>query len=458
MKLNAKTFIDATEIMWNLDENGVLTLEGHGKIPNFDCGPNPSAPWKSVKDQIVEIQIMEGVTEIGVNAFKECKKLKKVVLPHSLGRIQMHAFWNCRQLVCIESERTDFKYVYDDRECQYVIFDGYHKRKDTVIFGIDSFRNVPWSKSKWGDFYCNGEVFYVTFTGEAEEMVIPEGIRVIKPFAMNAVEVDSVVLPNTLEVIEELAFAGSNIKSRMFLPNSIKTVSPYAFSDCFISLISFPFSWNPEKIRWKRTTSEMIRRQKFPEYIKRFSLSLLENKSFGRFRKMQVTENKEIYHRDGTVTRVRNDKDIDIGKCMYRRIRLGKVLLCVTYEDNKVVSVKSFAWNNYYELPNEYLMYPVQDEGKELLPWRDSFTYQERDDIVYAFCDTDGEALKNAEVLRFRHPDSHEEWFWSDDIGNFGGPLEMEFLEMWLSMHLEITVDSTEENMENDRYRWFVDV
>ena len=51
-----------------------------------------------------------------------------------------------------------------------------------------------------------------------------------------------------------------------------------------------------------------------------------------------------------------------------------------------------------------------------------------------------------------------EEWFWTENDGNFGGPLELEFLNTWLSRHPEIQVDSRDENMEKEKYRLFVSV
>ena len=203
MKHNVDSFVCKKEINWNLDENGVLTLEGQGKIPNYDCGRNPSAPWKNVNDQIMEIRIMEGITGIGMNTFRDCENLKKVALPDSLGRIQAYAFWNCKQLVCIESDRTDFKYIYDDRD---------YEKDDTVIFGIESFHNVPWCNARWGDFYSHEGILYITFAGEAQNLVIPKGICVLKSFSMNHLDVTSILLPDTLEVIENFVFSDSTVK------------------------------------------------------------------------------------------------------------------------------------------------------------------------------------------------------------------------------------------------------
>lgn len=444
MKQKEDTFVGKNEISWNLDEHGILTMEGQGKIPDCDCGCNASAPWKNVLNQIRELHIMEGVTEIGMKAFMDCENLEKVVLPHSLRRIHAYAFWDCKRLACIESDRNDFQYVYDDRNDQ---------KENLLIFGVESFHNVPWSRSRWGDFYIRYDRLYVTFAGGSQNLIVPEGVRVIKSFSTNHLNVDSVKLPKTLEVIENFAFSDSTVKEEMILPDSVSDLDPYAFADCSVLLKDSPILKKMIRTGWGLPKEE---RNRVPGYFKQYSVSLLARKRFGKFRKIIVTENKP--KQNGTLPSLVLDSSIDVGRSIYRRIRGGKVILCVSYKDNRVLSVKSFAWHRVYEIPNEYLMYPVLDEEDGVLPWRDSFTYQEKEDIVQAFEISDGAFLKNIGMLRVQDPDTYEEWFWSDDRENFGGPLEISFLHMWLSLHPEITVDSKKENIENDRYRWFVDV
>lgn len=449
MKKTAEKLISKNEMNWSIDNSGVLTIEGLGKIPDYDCGRNPSAPWENVKDQILKICIGEGITEIGINAFNSCRNLKKVVLPSSLRRIHAYAFRNCRELICMEMDCKDMKYIYDNRE---------YDEENTIIFGIDTFQNVPWCRNRWGTFYIQNNILYITFAGEEKKLMVPEGVRVLKSFSMSHLNVDSITFPNTLEEIEDFAFSDSTINEALIIPQSTHTVGSYAFADSNILQISFPFSLRPEKTEWNRTDGKKVRCRKKPDFINRYSIRLLKRKKFGKFKKLEVVENKPIHHRDGTVTNVRDDKTIDVGLSIYRRIRMGKILLCVSYKNNRIHSVKSFAWVREESLADEYLMYPVLDPGEELLPWRDSSTYQEKEDIVYAFSCSDGEELHASGALRRCHPDTHEEWFWSDDRENFGGPLELDFLNMWLSLHPEVTVDSTEDNMEKDNVRWFVSV
>ena len=446
MEHNVDIIVKENKMNWNLDEKGVLTIKGQNKIPHYDCGSHPSAPWKDISDQIIEIHIMEGMTEIGINAFKGCENLEKVILPHSLRRIHAYAFWNCNKLVSIVSDRDDFKYIYDDRD---------YAEDNTLIFGVESFYNVPWSKIRWGDFYTRDNMLYVTFSKVARRLTLPEGITVLKSFSMNYLAVDLVVLPGTLETIEDFAFSNSIVKEKMLLPDSVSQLAPYALADCSIL---WQDSDTMKEIVKRRRKLPKEHRKRMPAYFNHYSVASIKRKSFEKFRMIKVIEKQPKRKIGDRLQSFVVDEEIDVGNSIYRRIRSGKVILCITYENNRIISVKSFVWSRKYELPAEYLMYPVYEKRDGLLPWRDSFVYHEKEDIIAGFVDLDGAALKEKGVLRLRHPDTHEEWFWSDDKENFGGPLEMQCLETWLSLHSDITVDSTAENKEKDWYRLFVDV
>lgn len=61
-------------LTWTFNtETGVLTIEGTGKMTNYDAS-NP-APWDEYKDQIKKIVVSDGVTTIGKGAFMGCASL-----------------------------------------------------------------------------------------------------------------------------------------------------------------------------------------------------------------------------------------------------------------------------------------------------------------------------------------------------------------------------------------------
>ncbi|MGI6095685.1 MAG: leucine-rich repeat domain-containing protein [Lachnospiraceae bacterium] len=434
-------------INWKIEESGLLIIEGDGKMPDYSCGKNPASPWEDKKDCILSVFIGEGITEIGINAFRDCFHLKKVILPKTLKRIQAYAFRDCISLEQVEAGDREWRYVYDRRADD----------DNVIIFGVETFLNVPWTKSRWGNFYCCQDALYVCFSS-GDRITIPEGIRILKSFCFSDIQANKIILPESLEEIEGFAFSQTSATGRLRIPDGICTIDPYAFADSRFCSISFPTGWNPQKMPWARGEVKMSQRQRFPKLIGRYSVGHIKNENLGKFRRLQIVENKPIRHKNGQVTAILEGKPVDVGASMLRRMYSGRILICVSYEDNRVTSVKSFSWAKDYGLVNEYLMYPVQMEDEKVEIWSDSFTWQEQSDVRYAFWDQDGKALKEAGVLRFRQPDAHEEWFWAENDGNFGGPMELEFLKSWMKMYPEVVIDSAEENRENGQYRWFVGI
>ena len=78
-------------ITWNLDRNGILTLEGNGMMPDFS-----ETPWHP--DLVRSVVISEGITSIGKNAFKKCKNLTSVYISNTVKLIGDNAFYNCKHL------------------------------------------------------------------------------------------------------------------------------------------------------------------------------------------------------------------------------------------------------------------------------------------------------------------------------------------------------------------------
>lgn len=88
-------------INWTFDDStGTLTVSGEGILNYYElneeegisAGTNPFADFYN---EIVVLEVNEGVTEIGLEAFKDCKNLVTVNLPESLEVIGDGAFQGC---------------------------------------------------------------------------------------------------------------------------------------------------------------------------------------------------------------------------------------------------------------------------------------------------------------------------------------------------------------------------
>lgn len=87
----APNFGTIGKLEWALHNDGLLTVSGTGKMPDYSAAQ--AAPWAKVK--IRKIQIGEGITYIGSQAFSGCKNLAEVALPGSLEGIGAGAFQGC---------------------------------------------------------------------------------------------------------------------------------------------------------------------------------------------------------------------------------------------------------------------------------------------------------------------------------------------------------------------------
>lgn len=82
---------------WTLS-GSTLTISGQGKMQNYYDPQDRKAPWKEYADQIHEIVVNPGITDIGDYAFNECTNATTVSLPEGLLTIGQHAFTKCSSL------------------------------------------------------------------------------------------------------------------------------------------------------------------------------------------------------------------------------------------------------------------------------------------------------------------------------------------------------------------------
>ncbi len=78
---------------WTLDHVGLLVIDGKGKMPDWP-------PWH-FPSFIKQVQISDGVTSIGRQAFSGCKSLTSIHIPDSVICIRDKAFLGCENLTSI---------------------------------------------------------------------------------------------------------------------------------------------------------------------------------------------------------------------------------------------------------------------------------------------------------------------------------------------------------------------
>lgn len=100
MPLNVSAATSGTcgdNLTWTLDDNGTLTISGTGDMDShWSRGIMPK--WYKFHENIINIYIEEGVTNISNYAFAFCFNAECVTMPNSLSYIGSSAFQGCKSL------------------------------------------------------------------------------------------------------------------------------------------------------------------------------------------------------------------------------------------------------------------------------------------------------------------------------------------------------------------------
>ena len=82
------------KISWTLDNNKLI-ISGTGDMYDFEAG---KAPWNSISNYVTAVEIQDGVTGIGNNAFYNMTGVKTVEIADSVNKIGESAFNSCLSL------------------------------------------------------------------------------------------------------------------------------------------------------------------------------------------------------------------------------------------------------------------------------------------------------------------------------------------------------------------------
>lgn len=169
----------------SIPNNGNLYV-GDSLVKNLIINENIKEYGFSDFDSIETVGIEDGVTEIGNGAFTGCKNLKKVTLPNTINKIGSFAFMGCDKLEEI---------------------------------------NIPQSveliQDKIGVFMRSG-IKTITIPGTAK--IIPS------KFCLECTELTNVTIGDGIKYIGRDAFKGCSSLTSVFIPKSVTTVMPNAFS------------------------------------------------------------------------------------------------------------------------------------------------------------------------------------------------------------------------------------
>ncbi len=219
-------------VFWKLDDQGKLTVFGEGKMAFYFAvdGPDseelyakyyPNWNWRVYCDQIVEVEIQNGVTSIAEDAFYQFEKLQKVTLPDTLEEIEGAAFHDCCLLKSIDI--PDSVKVIGQHA-----FANCHGLTDVSIpSGVQSIGDGAFES-------CTG-LNAITVAADNKYYTSENGILFNKEKTVliqcPATKV-SVVIPPDVTAIGYAAFSGSRDLKRVSMPKNLTIIGGAAFDGC----------------------------------------------------------------------------------------------------------------------------------------------------------------------------------------------------------------------------------
>ena len=182
--------------------------------------------------EITEVILPESVTKLGSYSFGECPALEKAVIPKQIKCVSDYAFFNCDNLksVVIEEGVTELgngAFANCDQLEEITI------PKSVNSIETYALSNTLWMKNRQKE---NPLVIvnYILISGTAckGNVVIPEEVTAIAPYAFEQSELASVVIPEGIREIPFMAFGTCEELRSVTIPDSVTFIDDSAFSSC----------------------------------------------------------------------------------------------------------------------------------------------------------------------------------------------------------------------------------
>ena len=195
-----------------------------------------------------DVEIPEGVTCIASFAFSRCSTITSISLPKSLEKIEECAFYGCKRLTDIvipDSVNKIGTLAFGDCEAlENVSFPN-----NTVEMGINILSakvyggDIPWFANKKAEnplVIVNGNLIDgQKCTGD---VVIPDSVKSIAPYAFyeNEYLMTSVQLPDGITKIPDYLFSGCLALKSVTIPDGVTEIGSHAFEECSIESVTIP--------------------------------------------------------------------------------------------------------------------------------------------------------------------------------------------------------------------------
>ena len=218
-----------------------LTITGTGDMYDYDDWDN-KAPWRGdYCEQIGEIELPEGMTRVGSEAFDACNNAHVVNLPSTIQSIGAYAFFNISHWPSEDLHLPDGLYSIEYNAFRYCggIKNLYLPANlaymgDGAISGISSVEHFYVDKANPYFKVVNNAIVEIAknkLVAATKETHIPSYIEEIGASAFYYLYIEDITIPENVVTIGSQAFGWTKIQN-LVIPNSVNTIRYYAFYGC----------------------------------------------------------------------------------------------------------------------------------------------------------------------------------------------------------------------------------
>ena len=201
-------------------KSGLLVISGKGSIKQFPTDIYGEYIFPKYCSAVKSIQISEGITEIDSDFLAEFENCKKLYIPSTVSKITYGI--NNYELVSIKVNKNN-KYFCSLNDVLY------NKSKTKLIKYASGKKGNSFTIPKSVTSIGNG-----AFAGsKVKKVVIPNSVKNISEYAFSdCSNLETIKLPNGLKSIKKGVFRHCKNLEKINIPSSVKSIGVETFSEC----------------------------------------------------------------------------------------------------------------------------------------------------------------------------------------------------------------------------------
>ena len=186
---------------------------------------------------ISSVEISDGVTSIGNNAFTDCPSLTSITIPNSVTSIGIGAFSYCTALTSFSVPKSVSKIEeYTFYNCSSLSFIDISNSVTSIspnAFQLcSSLTSVHWNATNYEISRSSYAPFYNILT-QITSFTFGDAVDSIPTYlCYGMTNLQSVVIPNSVTSIGDYAFQSCSSLASITIPNSVTSIGKSAFADC----------------------------------------------------------------------------------------------------------------------------------------------------------------------------------------------------------------------------------